>query len=146
MGVVEIRKRPVQTEVVNIRWRALEARGAQASAGGCAGRVHRHVVNGLAEGVGEAEIQSMFVAVTRSDEQGVVVGVAARILEKDLPELRIRTDVVQRERPALRAGQRQAVHACGEIADVAALQVSLRRAAVNERRGYQLQEQRWRLA
>src|SRR5712691_1533315 len=104
MRVVEIRERAVQTEVVNIRWRSAEAGAAQATAGGCAGGVHGHVINGLAECIGEAEIQPLLKATACGDEQAVVVRVAAGILEKDLPELRIRADVVQRQRETLRAG------------------------------------------
>src|SRR5260370_3218107 len=99
MSVVEVRKRPVQGEVVNVCRRAAETARTQATASCCAGGIHRHIVNGFAESVGETEVESRLKPAPRGKEETVVVRIAARILEEDLPELRVRAEVIGRKAP-----------------------------------------------
>src|SRR5437899_4194274 len=82
---------------MDVRRRAA-IRRAQATAGGCTGRVDRHVVNGLAESVGEGQVQPLLEAPPGGDEQTVVVRITTRILEEDLAELRIGAEEIPRER------------------------------------------------
>src|SRR6266581_5102451 len=124
VGIVEVRKRAIQPPVANICRRAA-VRRAQAAAGGCSGRVNRHVVNGLAKRVGETEVQSLFEPATRGYEQAMVVGVTARILEENLTKLRVRPEKIPRERAVRCAvGARQPVGKDCEVADIVSVEVS----------------------
>ena len=76
MRIVEVRKRTVQPPIVDI-CRCAAVRRAQASASSRAGRVDRHVVDGLTKGIRKPEIQARFEAATHGNEQAVVVRVTA---------------------------------------------------------------------
>jgi hypothetical protein len=76
VSAVEIRKSALVTPVADVRWRPSASRG-QTAARRCADRIHRLIVNGLAERVGQAEQQPVAEPFAHGQLQGVIVGVAA---------------------------------------------------------------------
>src|SRR5207237_6293963 len=89
--VVKVRAGAVEAEIVNVSRRAAVG-GGQTSTRSCSHRIHRHIINGLAQGVAETKIQPLLKAPAEGDKSSVIVGITAGIEEEDLSELRIRTE------------------------------------------------------
>src|SRR5262249_30658603 len=101
---------------------------AEPASSGSPNRVHRHIVDGLAQGVGEAKVQSLFKAPAHGDKSAVIIGVSTGIKKEDLAELRIGPEVVCGKSHACNEARRatrdgELINPLGEIADTVEFEI-----------------------